>query len=515
MTVVKEHLASAKAPFVGSIDQGTSSTRFIVFDSNGTTIAKHQTEFPQILENPGWCEHDPLVILDTVVTCISEVAKSMTEAGLNIADIKGVGITNQRETTVVWDKITGLPLANAIVWLDGRTKDTVHTLIQKTPLKKADHFQSKCGLPITTYFSAVKLRWLLDHNTAVSKAASENRAMFGTIDSWLIYRLTGGNNGGVHVTDVTNASRTMLLNLESLKWDQELISFFDVGQVILPEVRSSSEVYGTIKEGPLVGTPVSGCLGDQQAALVGQHCMNPGDVKNTYGTGCFMLFNTGNKPVISNSGLLTTVAYQIGAEGKAAYALEGSIAIAGAAVKWLRDNLGFIKDSGEINTLAASVNDTAGVYFVPAFSGLYAPHWRDDARGCIVGLTQYSTKHHICRATLEAVCWQSKEIMDVMNQEAGHPLRTLKVDGGLTNSDLCMQLQSDIVGIPVERPAMTETTALGAALAAGVAVGVWKRVEDCQVGGGVARFESKITDNERDARFSQWKKAVERSLGWV
>ncbi|KAI8847489.1 hypothetical protein BC829DRAFT_425643 [Chytridium lagenaria] len=424
--------------YVGSIDQGTSSTRFIVFDSNGTIVAVHQEEFPQIMKHPGWCEHDPLVILATVENCVNEVTKDMMARGLDVSAIKGVGVTNQRETTVVWDAATGEPVANAIVWLDARTKPTVEALIAKTSTQKPDEFQAICGLPITTYFSAVKLNWLT----------------FVAVD-W-------GCEGGVHVTDVTNASRTMLMNLDDI------------------EIRSSSEVYGQFSNGPLVGTPISGCLGDQQAALVGQRCVHPGKSRILMGQGvsCW------------------------------------SIAIAGAAVKWLRDGMGIIKDAKEVGELAAQVSDT-GVYFVPAFSGLYAPHWRSDARGCIVGLTHYATKAHICRATLEAVCWQSKEIMHAMNKEAGTPLKLLKVDGGLTNSDLCMQLQADIVGIPVERPAMRETTALGAAIAAGLAVGVWPSIEAFRPAESHMTFLTRIDEEERETRFAQWKKAVERSLNWA
>ncbi|KAJ3104610.1 Glycerol kinase [Phlyctochytrium bullatum] len=513
----------ADRTYVGSIDQGTSSTRFIVFDANGSVVSVHQQEFPQILRHPGWCEHDPKVILATVENCVAEVVKDMTTRGLDVSAIKAVGVTNQRETTVVWDAATGEPVANAIVWLDTRTKETVEKLIQKTETKTANELQNKCGLPITTYFSAVKLRWLLDNLDGVKKARDDGKLMFGTIDSWLIYvgiwtrlrKLTGGANGGVHVTDVTNASRTMLMNLHTLQWDPELVGFFGVEKVILPEIRSSAEVYGSFAAGPLIGVPIAGCLGDQQAALVGQRCIRPGEVKNTYGTGCFMLFNTGDKPIVSSSGLLTTVAYRLGKDQPAAYALEGSIAIAGAAVKWLRDGLGLIKDASEVGQLASEVSDTGGVYFVPAFSGLYAPYWRSDARGCIVGLTQYATKHHICRATLEAVCWQSKEIMDVMNKEAGTPLKLLKVDGGLTNSDLCMQLQSDIVGIPVERPVMRETTALGAAIAAGLGVGVWPSISDFKPAESHTTFTPSIQAKERDDRYQMWKKAVERSFDWA
>lgn len=411
------------------------------------------------------------------------------------------------------------------VWLDSRTKDTVKNLIERTLSKKSNHFQPVCGLPLSTYFSAVKLRWILDNSDKARRAAEEGRLMFGTIDSWLIYKLTGG---AAHVTDVTNASRTMLLNLKTLKWDSELISFFGVEKVILPDVRSSAEPYGTFADGPLKGVTISGCLGDQQAALVGHLCLNPGDVKNTYGTGCFMLFNTGSRPVVSHNGLLTTVAYQLGNAKPASYALEGSIAIAGAAVKWLKDNLGIIKESKEVGELAAQVPDTAKVYFVPAFSGLYAPYWRDDAKGVIVGLTQYSTKHHICRATLESVCWQSKEIMDLMNAESSTPLTTLRVDGGLTASDLCMQIQADLIGIPVERPAMAEVTALGAAVAAGVGIGELEVVAkgggetivfkgtDCVVGSGgsMTKFLPSMDSDVRAERFDEWKRAVQKSFAY-
>ncbi|KAI9340146.1 hypothetical protein DFJ73DRAFT_845415 [Zopfochytrium polystomum] len=518
--------ASTDSPrvLVGSIDQGTSSTRFIVFDcATASVVAVHQTEFPQIYRHPGWCEHDPMVILETVLQCIDGACAKLKELGIHPSAIKAVGITNQRETTVVWDKVTGLPLHNAIVWLDGRTSETVKQLVAKTSSQKSDEYQSKVGLPLSTYFSAVKLRWILDHSEEARAAADDSRLMFGTVDSWLIYKLTNG----VHVTDVSNASRTMLLNLETLQWDPEMIQFFGAEKVILPEVRSSAEVYGSFTSGPLAGIPISGCLGDQQAALVGQLCLSPGDVKNTYGTGCFMLFNTGTRPVISKSGLLTTVGYKLGQDQEAMYALEGSIAIAGAAVKWLRDNLGIISKASEIGELAAQVPDTGKVYFVPSFSGLFAPYWRDDSRGVIVGLTQFTTKHHICRATLEAVCWQSKEIIDVMNTESSTPLTALKVDGGLTASDLCMQIQADLLGIAVERPEMAETTALGAALAAGVAVGALKVATKANGGGQeivVAETGARVADGrhktfvpkvdaaDRDARFVEWKRAVEKSF---
>ncbi|KAJ3013002.1 hypothetical protein HKX48_005977 [Thoreauomyces humboldtii] len=501
--------------FVGSIDQGTSSTRFMVFNENGDIAFQYQTEFEQIYPAAGWCEHDPVVIMDTVHLCMNEVAKLMTAEGFALTDIKAVGITNQRETTVVWDKTTGKPLHNAIVWLDGRTKDTVAQLVEKSPTKTSTYLQEKCGLPFSTYFSGVKLRWLLDNVRAVQDAHNDGRLAFGTVDSWLIYNLTGGVNGGRHVSDVTNASRTMFMNIHTLKWDTEILDFFGVKQSLLPEIVSSAEHYGNIVGGPLAGIPLAGCLGDQQAAVVGQRCFNLGEAKNTYGTGAFMLFNTGPKAVISTHGLLTTVAFKLGKDVAPVYALEGSVAIAGAAIKWLRDNLGMIKEASEINTLAGSVDTTAGVYFVPAFSGLFAPHWRDDARGCIVGLTQYTKKEHIARATLEAVCFQTKEVLDAMNADAGTDLALLKVDGGMTASDLGMQIQADLLGIAVERPQMRETTALGAALAAGLTVGVWKDLDHFTTAIAPDVFKPKIEAKDRDERYASWKKAVERSLNWV
>ncbi|KAJ3230642.1 hypothetical protein HDU81_004331 [Chytriomyces hyalinus] len=493
-----------------SIDQGTSSTRVMLFDAKAKVRDIHQIEVEQINRHPGWCQMDPLAIMSSVDAC----AKAITVP--EDATVAAVGITNQRETTVVWDKKTGLPLADAVVWLDNRTRETVAKLVGKTPSNNKDHFQRICGLPIATYFSAVKLRWLIDNEPSVQEAHADGRLMFGTVDSWLIYNLTGGVDGGIHVTDVTNASRTMLMNLNTLQWDKEIIEFFGFENVHLPEIKKSSDVFGIIKSGPFAGVPISGCLGDQQAALLGQRCIHPGDLKNTYGTGCFMLFNTGSEAVIppSEYGLLTTVAYQLPDEPPK-YALEGSIAIAGAAVRWLRDNLGIIQHAAEVGELASRVDDTGGVYFVTAFSGLYAPYWRDDARGCIVGLTQYTNKSHICRATLESVCWQTKEIVEMINKSSLTPLKRLKVDGGLTASDLCMQLQADILGIPVERPSMAETTAFGAAMAAGLGVGAWSRQELFEAGdfGEVKVFESVIEKDERDGRFQLWKKAVEKSFG--
>jgi glycerol kinase len=502
--------------FVGSIDQGTTSSRFLIFDEKGILVTFHQEEFNQHYPQPGWFEHNPYDLIHSVVQCIKVAVEKFELLGHKVSDIKSVGITNQRETTVVWDKTTGKPLYNAIVWADTRTQATVHALNRKHPLG-AQSTQAQCGLPITTYFSAVKLRWMIDNVPIIKESHEKETALFGTVDSWLIYNLTGGVNGGIHVTDVTNASRTMFMNINTLKWDHELLNFFGVKRAILPKIVSSSEIYGNIIDGPLKGVPIAGCLGDQQAALVGQKCFAVGEAKNTYGTGCFMLFNTGTTPVISKNGLLTTVGYQFGPQSEPVYALEGSIAVSGAAVKWIRDNLGLIKDADESGQLAATVKDTGGVYFVTAFSGLFAPYWRDDARGCIVGLTQFTNKAHIARATLEASCFQTRAILDAMNKDSGKPLTSLKVDGGMTNSDICMQIQADLLGIEVDRPLMRETTALGAAIAAGFAVGVWKDLTELQNVNieGRTLFKSQITRDEREARFSEWQRAVERSYGWV
>lgn len=502
--------------FVGSIDQGTTSSRFLIFDSNGTLVTFHQVEFAQHYPHPGWFEHNPYDLINSVTECIRVAIESFELMGHDVKDIKSVGITNQRETTLVWDKHTGKPLYNAIVWADNRTQVTVQTLSKLSSLGTSST-QAQCGLPITTYFSAVKLRWMLDNVPTVKEHHDNETALFGTVDSWLIYNLTGGNDGGIHVTDVTNASRTMLMNIKTLKWDHDLLKFFGVNQSVLPKIVSSSEIYGHISSGPLKGLPIAGCLGDQQAALVGQKCFAVGDTKNTYGTGCFMLFNTGTNPVFSKNGMLTTVGYQFGCNAEPVYALEGSIAVAGAAVKWIRDNLGLIKDAEESGHLAATVKDTGGVYFVTAFSGLFAPYWRNDARGCIVGLTQYTTKAHLARATLEASCFQTRAILDAMNKDSGKPLKSLKVDGGMTNSDICMQIQADLLGIEVDRPLMRETTALGAAIAAGLAVGVWKDLSELDSINSENRtiFKPQITSEEREKRFGEWQKAVEKSYGWV
>ncbi|KAK3830695.1 MAG: hypothetical protein J3R72DRAFT_252699 [Linnemannia gamsii] len=463
--------------FIGAIDNGTTSSRFLIFDENGHLVIGHQLEYRQIFPHPGWVEQDPADILGSVISCIEGGLRKFELQGNDVKNLKGVGITNQRETAVAWDRRTGQPLHNAIVWSDTRTQDVVRQLCESSE-KGADAVKDICGLPLTTYFSAVKVRWLLDNCPEAKEAHDSGNMMFGTVDSWLIYNLTGGKEGGVHVTDVTNASRTMLMDIKTLKWSDECLKFFGINADILPEIKPSSTLLGKIQHPALEqiqGVPIAGCLGDQHAALVGQHCFQVGEAKNTYGTGCFMLFNTGTEITPSNNGLLTTVAYQFEGE-PAAYALEGSIAVAGSAVKWLRDNMGIIREAEEINDLAAGVDSNGGVVFVTAFSGLFAPYWRPDVRGCILGISQHTTKHHLARATLEATCFQTRAILDAMNADSGHPLKTLRVDGGLSNSDICMQLQSNILGLEVSRPQMRESTALGAASAAGVhlGVGIWK-----------------------------------------
>ncbi|CAI2170805.1 3279_t:CDS:2 [Funneliformis geosporum] len=501
--------------FIGSIDQGTTSSRFLIFDSKGNLVTYHQVEFPQYYPNPGWIEHDPTDLLETVYKCIEEALKKFVGMGNAITDIKAIGITNQRETTLVWDKQTGKPLCNAIVWCDVRTHDLVHELTAKSELG-ANALKEVCGLPLSTYFSAVKLKWLLENVPAVKEAHENDTILMGNVDTWLIYNLTGGINGGMFLTDATNASRTMLMDIKKLQWSEKSLKFFGIKKCALPQIYSSSEKYGDIKITDLAGIPITGVLGDQQSALVGQKCFNRGEAKNTYGTGCFMLFNTGTEPVISKSGLLTTVGYKFGKE-ETVYALEGSIAVAGSAIKWVRDNLCIINETHEINNLAASVKDTGGVYFVTAFSGLFAPYWRDDARGCIVGITQYTNKSHIARATLEAACFQTRAILDAMNNDSGHPLTSLKVDGGMTNSDICMQIQADILRINVDRPAMKETTALGAAIAAGLAVGIWKSLSELDQVNCKDRttFYPQMSEEESEQKYKAWQKAVEKSLDWA
>lgn len=505
---------SFQPPFLGSIDQGTSSSRYIIFDFNGRVVSQCQREFRQICPVAGWVEHDPLVILESVNTCIREATKEFLELGFRIEELKGTGITNQRETTVCWDKFTHEPLHNAIVWCDARTQELVERYQASYTEKK---MQERSGLPLSTYFSALKIRWMLENVPAVKEASDKGTLLVGTIDSWLIYKFTSvsKDQSPVHVTDASNASRTNLMNLKTLEWDEELLNFFDLSRDILPEIRSSSEVYFTFDESsPIKGVPLAGCLGDQQAAFVGQKCFTPGTAKNTYGTGCFLLFNTGETPTFSKNGLISTVAYRFGNEPPV-YALEGSIAVAGSAIKWLRDNLNIIKEAAEVGVLAEQVTDTAGVHFVPAFTGLLAPYWRPDARGAIVGLTQYSDKRHLARAALEAVCFQTRAILEAMNKDSGKPLAKLKVDGGMAVSDLCMQTQSDLLGIPVYRPDMCETSALGAAIAAGFATKVYKDIPHMRESVNLAKiteFTPKNTPEDRDARYRAWNDAVRRVL---
>ncbi|KAK2180002.1 hypothetical protein NP493_463g02056 [Ridgeia piscesae] len=446
---------------------------FQIFDSKSAkVVASHQLEIKQLFPNAGWVEEDPKEILSTVKQCIEKAVGKLSSLKLNAADIKAIGITNQRETTVAWDKETGEPLSNAIVWMDVRTAGICDALISGPAGGDKDFLREKCGLPLSTYFSALKMRWLMDNVDAVKTAIAKGRCLFGTVDTWVVWNLTGGKNGGRHLTDVTNASRTMLMDLRTLQWHTELCKFFDIPKEVLPEICSSSEIYGEVKDGVLKNIPISGILGDQQAALVGQCCFEKGQAKNTYGTGCFLLTNTGTEPVISKHGLLTTLGYKLGKNAPTHYALEGSVAIAGASVRWLRDNLGIIKNSADVEPLAASVTDTKGCYFVPAFTGLFCPYWRSDARGIICGLTQLTTKAHISRACLEAVCFQTAELLEAFQLDSGFEVSKLLVDGGMTANKLLMQIQADVTGVPVVVPSMCETTALGAAMAAGAAEGV-------------------------------------------
>lgn len=493
--------------FVAAIDQGTTSTRFIVFDHQGNIVAVDQREHKQYYPAPGLVEHDAMEIWQN--TC-AVIQNSLRISGLVPEDISALGITNQRETTVLWNRTTGLPCYNAIVWQDTRTAE-ICTFLEKSGQKSM--FQEKTGLPLATYFSGPKLKWLLDSNPSLREQADNGELLFGNIDSWLIWNLTGGIHGGVHVTDVTNASRTMMMDIETLGWDDELLNILNIPSKILPRICSSSEVYGYIST-VLPRVPISGDLGDQQAALFGQCCFNTGDAKNTYGTGCFMLLNTGKTPVQSENGLLTTVGYKLG-DTPAVYCLEGSIAITGALVQWLRDNLQIIDKSSDIEPLARTVQDNGDVYFVPAFSGLFAPHWRADARGVIVGLTRYANKGHIARAALEASAFQTREVLDAMQLDSKTTLTSLKVDGGMVVNDLLMQFQSDILGVPVIRPRITETTALGAAYAAGLAVGYWKNKNDLiQNWSRDKEWTPQMKSELREEYYAKWKNAVERTLNW-
>ena len=496
------------AKFVGALDQGTTSTRFMIFDHSGQVVALHQKEHEQIFPKPGWVEHDPAEIW---ARSQEVIRGALDKAGIQATDLAAVGITNQRETAVVWDKKTGKAVYNAIVWQDTRTDEIINEFARDGG---QDRLRAKVGLPLATYFSGPKVKWILDNVDGARARAEAGDLLFGNIDSWCIWNLTGGVNGGVHVTDVTNASRTMLMNLETLDWDEEILSLMGIPRSMLPPIKASSEVYGT-GVGDLAGIPIAGDLGDQQAALFGQTCFSPGEAKNTYGTGCFMLMNTGTKIVPSKSGLLTTVGYKIG-DKPAVYALEGSIAITGALVQWLRDNLGMITSSAEVEALAGTVKDNGGVYFVPAFSGLFAPYWRSEARGVIAGLTRYVTKGHIARAVLEATAWQTREVLDAMNADSGVELTALKVDGGMVFNELLMQYQSDVLGVPVIRPKVAETTALGAAYAAGLAVGFWAEVEDLRANWAKDKeWTPSMDEAVREKEYKLWKKAVTRTFDWV
>lgn len=501
------------ADFVGAVDQGTTSTRFMIFDHSGNEVGIHQLEHEQILPQAGWVEHNPVEIWERTS---SVIRTAMNAQGLQASDLAALGITNQRETAVVWNRRTGRPYYNAIVWQDTRT-DRIASALEREG--KGDVIRQKAGLPPATYFSAGKVQWILENVDGVREAAEAGDAVFGNTDTWLLWNLTGGTDGGVHVTDVTNASRTMLMNLETLDWDDELISFFNIPRQMLPEIRPSSDPnkYGeTLANGPLGGVvPLTGDLGDQQAATVGQVCFNPGEAKNTYGTGNFMLLNTGTELVRSKAGLLSTMCYKFGDEAPV-YALEGSIAVTGSAVQWLRDQLGIISGASETETLARQVEDNGGVYFVPAFSGLFAPYWRSDARGAIVGLSRFNTNAHLARATLEAICYQSKDVADAMEKDSGVKLDVLKVDGGVTANELCMQMQADILGVPVSKPVVAETTALGAAYAAGLAVGFWKSKDELvQNWNEAKRWEPQWNDEQRTQGYAGWQKAVQRTLDWV
>ena len=497
------------ADYIGAIDQGTTSSRFMIFNRAGEIVSSAQEEHEQIYPKPGWVEHDVEEIWRRTE---SVIARAMQAAKLKPAELAAIGITNQRETTVVWNRITGKPVYNAIVWQDTRVADDVAEFSRHGG---QDRFRAKTGLPLACYFSALKIRWILQNVPHAREQAEAGEILSGTIDSFLIWKLTGGANGGLHLTDVTNASRTQLMDLATLEWDANILKDFQIPEPMLPKIVSSSEYFGNATLPSVAGVAIAGVLGDQQAALVGQACFRPGEAKNTYGTGCFMLMNTGPKPVLSKCGLLTTVAYRLGEE-PARYALEGSIAITGALVQWLRDNLGLIQSSAEVERLASTVEDNGGVYFVPAFSGLYAPYWKDNARGVIAGLTRYANKGHIARAALEATAFQVREVVEAMREDSGVRADVLRVDGGMVINQLLMQFQSDILSIPVVRPSVTETTALGAAYAAGLAVGFFSGTEELVANWAVDhRWEPQMNAAARERLYHDWKKAVSRSFDWV
>jgi glycerol kinase len=497
------------ASYLGALDQGTTSTRFMIFDRSGRVVASEQREHQQIYPKPGWVEHDPREIWRRTQEVI---AGALQQRVLAPSDLAAIGITNQRETTVVWDRTTGEPVYNAIVWQDTRVADAVAEFARQGG---QDRFRSITGLPLTTYFSALKIRWILDNVPGVRARAESGDVLFGNIDTYLVWNLTGGPKSGLHLTDVTNASRTQLMNLRTLDWDTTVVDAFRIPRAMLPRIRSSSEIYGTATQSALQGVPIAGILGDQQAALVGQTCFQPGEAKNTYGTGCFLLMNVGTQPIESRHGLLSTVAYRFGTQ-PAIYALEGSIAITGALVQWLRDNLGLIEKSSDIETLALSVTDNGGVYFVPAFSGLYAPYWRDNARGVIAGLTRFANKGHIARAVLEATAFQTREVLEAMEKDSGIALNSLRTDGGMVENNLLMQFQANILNRPVVRPMMKETTALGAAYAAGLATGFYKSIDDLRANWSIDHtWHPNLEDRQREEMYRLWKKAVTRSFDWT
>ena len=491
--------------YVGAIDQGTTSSRFILFDKRGNVVSFAQKEHRQIYPKPGWVEHDPREILANTNAVIGV---ALARANLTAADLAAVGITNQRETTLLWDRHTGRPLCNALVWMDTRTDQIVHHFMRDGG---QDRFRAKTGLPLATYFSGLKLCWILENVEGAREKAKSGDALFGTVDSWLTWNLTGG----LHLTDVTNASRTMLMDLSSCAWDQDMLRTFNIPAACLPDIVSSSQIYGEIVSNPLRGAPLAGMLGDQQAALVGQTCFSPGEAKNTYGTGSFMLMNTGRQPVQSKAGLLTTLAYRFGDEPPH-YALEGAIAITGALVQWLRDNMKLFDVAAQIEPLARSVEDNGDVYIVPAFSGLYAPYWKDDARGVIAGLTRYATRAHLARAALEATAYQVRDVVEAMQEDSGIKLATLKTDGGMVANELLMQFQADMLGTQVVRPKVSETTALGAAYAAGLAVGYWRNTDDLRANWGVDKtWAPTMAEDKRAHYYRSWHKAVQRSFAWV
>ena len=498
------------ANYIGAIDQGTTSTRFIVFDRSGQLISTAQKEHQQIYPHPGWVEHNPEEIWQRTREVIAE---AMSKKGLRPQDLAAIGITNQRETTIAWNRKTGKPVTNALVWQDTRVADYVSDLARSGG---QDRFRAKTGLPLTTYFSGSKIRWILEHVKGARELAEAGEVIFGNIDTFLVWHLTGGIHGGVHITDVTNASRTQLMNLETLSWDKEILNTFGIPEAMLPRIHSSSETYGLAKEPSIQDVAIAGILGDQQAALVGQACFEPGEAKNTYGTGCFLLMNTGTRKIDSSAGLLTTMAYKFG-DQKPHYALEGSIAITGALVQWVRDNLGLIEKSSDIESLARTVKDNGGVYFVPAFSGLYAPYWKDSARGVITGLTRYANKGHIARAALEATAFQTRDVLEAMEKDSGTKLNALRVDGGMVADELLMQFQADILDRRVVRPVTKDaTTALGAAYAAGLAVGYFKVLSDLRANWTADRtWTPNLKNGKRDEMYKLWKRAVTRSFDWV